>query len=389
MAHYPPQSKLDKVYRLQFLRSVQVVVKTASQISCEVICGGEFNESVGIDLNYSVTFRVHSSSAITSIIEWQACTDVQCSSPRKGDGATVLKIRLPLSSAFYSIVISSNQHRDDTIILPIISEVFEALGAEDYQRYVTKTGPFIPRHLGCYRSFALIDKEVLVKEEYGVTLGSHIYDSSIVLMRYIERNIAELVKVDAAAERPVILDLGAGCGMVGLCIAALLSGTQSNSSRPAESVATESATADWPSSTVPCTVYITDRNQQKGLIEHNISINPAITAGSVRVHYEDLDWADAAQLDHVVEITKGAVSLVVAGDVFYDREVAKLFFNVASALSAHNSGVRVLVAQKLRLNCDNQAVALISEEEIRSECGFVNVSKVCHEAEVILWLLSM
>jgi len=384
-----PRTCLSKVHRLQFLRSIQTVVKEASLICCEIICGGEFNESVGIHDGFTVALRVHSSKSIVSIIEVHRVIIGQCLPSKKGDGATVLKFPLPACPAFYSVVIAPRERRDDITVLPLISDVFQALRSEEYQSYVAQSGPFIPRHLGCYRTFVFGNREVLVKEEYGVTLGSHIYDSSIVLTRYLERNITELVKVGGGGtERMAILDLGAGCGMVGLCIAALLSEKQDMSGDPSEQPSTEAEPADHVSGP-QCTVYVTDRSQQKGLIEHNISINPALSQSHTRLQYADLDWADAAQLEHIVYITQGSVCLIVAGDVFYDREVAGLFFNAARALSTHNIGAKVLVAQKLRLNGANQAAALITEEEIRSECGFANVSKVSHEADVILWSLSM
>jgi predicted nicotinamide N-methyase len=76
--------------------------------------------------------------------------------------------------------------------------------------------------------------------------------------------------------------------------------------------------------------------------------------------------------------------LIIAGDVFYDREIAQLFAALVKQVST--PGVtKVLVAQKLRKNADNVAVAMISEAEIRVMFGYESIALVRAEADVLLW----
>jgi len=313
----------------------------------------------------------------------------------KSGGITIIKHHAPAESGFYSVTVAPREKLDGLILLPVYSDVFRVCNGDEYSQYIQSTSVFVPRLLGCYRAFHCSSHTVMVKEEYGSTLGSHIYDSSIVLVRYIESHLRSLLAKTEQEEQSsnrVVLELGAGCGMVGLYLATLLSPTASTISNDYMSRTCFSSHSKqaFEGLTDPLisTIIITDRSQQRSLIEHNIWSNAHLCTPTVQVQYADLDWENTLHFDNLQVILNGSpVDLVVAGDVFYDKQVAALFFNAVGMLRVHSKRLKVLVAQKLRLNQDHVAVALISEEEIRAQCGFTRVEKVHQEADVILWLL--
>jgi len=373
-----------KVYRLQFRRSIQEVMTTGSILSYEVICCSEFNEPVDLDLSYYVSIcKQTNENTVLDIVSCSIVEDVK--QVGKSGGITIIKHHAPAESGFYSVTVAPREKLDGLILLPVYSDVFRVCNGDEYSQYIQSTSVFVPRLLGCYRAFHCSSHTVMVKEEYGCTLGSHIYDSSIVLVRYIEGHLLSLLAKTEQEEQSsnrVVLELGAGCGMVGLYLAALLSPTASTQRNDAKQ-AFEGLTDPLIS-----TIIITDRSQQRSLIEHNIWSNAHLCTPTVQVQYADLDWENTLHFDNLQVILNGSpVDLVVAGDVFYDRQVAALFFNAVAMLRVHSKRLKVLVAQKLRLNQDYVAVALIGEEEIRAQCGFARVEKVHQEADVILWLL--
>lgn len=390
--HVNLQISVTKVCRLQFWRSVPAVVKAGSTLSYEIICCSEFNEPTSQDFTYSVSIRKYVDASRTANYVAENVADVR--STRKVGGITVIKSNAPIVPGCYSISVSviHESDADGLVILPVHSDMFKVCSIEDYEQSISLACAFIPRLLGCYREFRCVNKTVVVREEYGSTLGSHIYDSSIVLVRYIENNLAFLLTTaeceDNSSNR-VVLELGAGCGMVGLYIAALLSRMDDKNDTCARlSSSTKLEEIVSPSDEI--TVLITDRDQQKSIIEHNIGVNSHLRSPSTHITYVALDWASTVHLEHIVsQLSSNAANLIVAGDVFYDREVAALFFKVIRSLGAHSIHLKVLVAQKLRLNQEKAAVALIGEEEIRTDCGFARVEKVHEEADVILWLLYM
>ena len=389
-----------KVYRLQFRRSIQAVVTAGTVLSYEVICCSEFNEPVGLDLTYSVVMCKQANEI--NVLNLGSGINVEgFKKVRKPGGITVIKHHAPAEPGFYNVAVAPREKQDGHILLPVYSDVFMVLNCDEYSQYIQSTSSFVPRLLGCYRAFRCSSQTVLIKEEYGSTLGSHIYDSSVVLVRYIESHLLSLfdmTKCDEHFGKRVILELGAGCGMVGLYLAALLSFTTTTSATidddksglrvNSSSKQLMEQSVDAPTEQPESTIIITDRCQQRGLIEHNISSNAHLNTPATQIQYADLDWADSSHFEKLHDVLNGSpVDLVVAGDVFYDRQVAALFFNAVNKLRIHNEQLKVLVAQKLRLNQDNVAAALISEEEIRAQCGFVCVEKVHQEADVILWLL--
>ena len=87
---------------------------------------------------------------------------------------------VPRKEGFYHIILRGVMHGDDEImVLPWISDVIEVC-SED------KVLGFTPRMLTCFRYFDIEEYGMLrFREEYGAGMGTHIYDSAVVLMRFL------------------------------------------------------------------------------------------------------------------------------------------------------------------------------------------------------------
>ena len=185
---------------------------------------------------------------------------------------------------------------------------------------------------------------VIVREEYGATLGSHVYDCCVVLMRHLCEEHAALGSGAGGINGPVI-ELGCGCGLLGL----------------------------WLARQFGLFVYLTDKPAQQDLVRANVELNKAWGAPSLTACLP-LDWAGAsgagghckelaALMALLVEYESPADTpspgprpergscpgLIVAADVFYEASAVTALYATITALGGGRpGGPRVLLAQKLR-----------------------------------------
>jgi hypothetical protein len=339
-------------------------------------------------------------------------------------GQTKVTLTFPTVPGSYSLSVSANNTITDWIVLPLETEPFLVVSEEEYS--AKWAGQYIPKLLSCYRSVECNGRSVRVKEEYGSTIGSHIYDSSIVIMRHLQEHFDNTfgtahaapatVGVDSAAIATVrtpftILELGAGCGLAGIWCAQMLSdrlslerpgdgseargevGEEERAVQAPEKLSVDADACepgnDREDDAQRCRyqVHLTDKGNQLPLLTQNVQQATTTCPLHPAVHTlcAELDWSSAAQITaYIVSLAGAPVNLIIAGDVFYDREIAQLFASLVRRVST--PGVtRVLVAQKLRKNADNIAVALIGEQEIREAFGYEDIVLVRAEADVLLW----
>ena len=162
--------------------------------------------------------------------------------------------------------------------------------------------------LSWYREVSLPRGPVLLREDYGAALGSHLWDAGYVLAGY-------LAGLDDPIEGAVV-ELGAGCGLVGLSLRR--EGTR---------------------------VILTDRSPLASLIKHNIAINGAESS----CEYCELEWANEAHVGSVLSSSGGAVDFVVAADVLYDLASIEPLVRLIRRLDPRKA---VFIAQKLRAASD-------------------------------------
>ena len=369
------ECKLKRVARIQFLRSIRSLVLEKSTVSIKLIVCSEFNDPISdiseSNSRFSITLSLIGSKSgdnapITSqssfILPITSCSSNSESSDLRfqlppgaiGDGYLTISL-LPTSSESRSCSCCiSDSVVDGILVIPIISEVFTILPSDSsISGHRTLLGSYRKLNINCQGHNNPGDRDsVIVHEQYGATLGSHLYDSSIILLRYFEKQ--PLFDYDCDNSTKIIVELGAGCGLVGLWCSTVFNNAA---------------------------VYLTDMICQKKIINHNIQVNKQET----RCQFMELEWSGdkhISKLNETIESSypSSSIDTLIATDVLYDRDASKLLFHAIRKL-AKPGVTQVFIAQKLRQNTITDALHV----DIRLEEDFQDVTNVYEEANVIVW----
>ena len=236
------------------------------------------------------------------------------------------------------IYINNRDYRPsfNSYILPYISDVIQIQTSQKEcpQRSRSLLSTFRPFY-GPTTSHKLL----IIKEEYGLTLGAHIYDCSIILLKYLYNSLSSFT------QRRVAVELGAGCGLL----------------------------STWLSHHYD-TVSCTDMSEQLSLMNENVSLNGSL----VNICVSEVDWGNLQQIHELKEKYESTtIDLVIAGDVLYDKQAVIKLFNAIRILSDENTVI--LVAQKIR-----GLVSNVNDEDMYKMIGF-SAEIVYAEADVIIW----
>lgn len=178
---------------------------------------------------------------------------------------------------------------------------------------------------------------VRIKETYGKTLGSHMWDASYVLAMYLCEH------VDLCGS---ILELGCGCGAAGIACAA---------------------------SNDLARVMLTDLAQLQTAAQTNIGIN-----GLANCSVEVLDWCDASHIERV-HTQMHAVDVIIAADVTYCKSATLQLLSLIQQIGCANSA-QVFIAQKMRVD------SVANPTEL---CAGLEWEKVAEQWGVIVWKLQL
>ena len=278
------EEKLAIVVRLNLYRSLRSMIVTNSMITLEVVFASEFCDAAlsqmairSYDLMASFirtpTKDGHVDASLLGATNIADNHDVVlCKLVSVNDKTAVYKVRFPSELGHYQLLlfsrpkvcdenVSSNsssdsnnrasptitaqsdlfqdKQQDDIIpkldtridgicILPLLTDVFE-LVATTVGMNLTTT-PL----LSCYRLCA----GLVIKEEYGHTIGSHVYDSSIVMLRYLNKMLLQsplsssssssslslssissspiYTSILSCSPNDIVMELGSGCGLVSM-----------------------------------------------------------------------------------------------------------------------------------------------------------------------------
>ena len=145
---------------------------------------------------------------------------------------------------------------------------------------------------------------MIIKEEYGSQLGSHIYDSSIVLLAFLANWFASPSGVSSPKPIHRALELGCGCGVVGIGLG--LTGIASS-------------------------VILSDIVSVLPYTEFNIALNRLNgVCSTVPCDWDDINQVTALRelcnISHSASAVGTQIDLIVAADVLYDANVATIFF---------------------------------------------------------------
>ncbi|KAF1914975.1 putative methyltransferase-domain-containing protein [Ampelomyces quisqualis] len=194
------------------------------------------------------------------------------------------------------------------------------------------------------RRFELSEDHVVnIYEETGESIARHLWDAGITLSCHIGR----LLDCDSPKSKPLlpsgrpallrVLELGAGCGMVGIAIAQTVAKAQ---------------------------VLLTDLLEAREIVECNIK--HASPAQGSTLKFEKLDWDDELPLD--LRTFSSCLNLVVAADCTYNPDSSPALVQTLKRLVNVSPEAVVAIAMKMRH---------ASEEiffDLMSEAGFLETT---------------
>ena len=399
-------NKVSTIARVQLVRSVKSHVAADSVARLELLLASEFCDPIPTLLDDCALFAAFIPSRRGLItaqpVDFSELCIIPCKFSITLQYTARFSITFPTEMGPYQLFLFTNRRPDrpsiendssEVIVLPLLTGQFLVISAEDFA-----FRPETMLLLSCYR----IVNEIIIEEEYGKMLGSHIYDSSIAILRYIKH--CDLFIADDAplssttpSKCNVALELGAGCGLVSIWLSKL---------RLFDRVIATDMTLQLP--LIERNVKLSDVQDNcacKSLDWSHFSMKQKNSfqqlTGAERDSYKRIggdqdpsgrpqesssctDCTDAyyqLQCKHLDMTKNERLKMIVAGDVLYSKELAEHFFSVLRALAEPNYTV-ILVAQKLR-NLDSK-----DSFNVRNILGFDSVI-VWQEAKVVIWRLSL
>lgn len=191
-----------------------------------------------------------------------------------------------------------------------------------------------------------ISQSCSIKEDYGATIGSHLYDSSFILCKFLLSREVQLHPIpgEFVTTRTMyfqrydgIVELGAGCGLTSWMCAKIKA-----LSLPNETVSCKSSESCHISQP---TLYATDRKSQMPLLSYNMKRNDAENL----VNIIELDWCHHKQVQSFLSnFTGDEQILLLAADVLYDRDAATSLRALIQVLLRYFSKCEVLLVYKNR-----------------------------------------
>lgn len=328
-----------EIARICFHRSICSPVSVGSAITAQLSLHSEFSGVIP-DLMKQCKIIVK----CLSINGQSGDFSVQYNCRVKGD-ICIFRIELePCSSA--QLEFTCVEYPEGFRILPLLSE--EVVFCDNPQPAIICT---VYRPL-VYTDFEGSPQNITIKEDRGLTMGSHLWDSSVVVFDHFNFILSSCCELPVYAERKMVgVELGGGCGLT-----AIQMGMSKMFSR----------------------VYCSDLRQQIPLMKENIILNGVDCIVAV----DELDWCDASNVQSFkMSLGSHPVDVIFAADVLYQHSVFEDLLGVIRSLSLPGHTV-TFIAQKLRGQKSNDSI------DMTCPTGFSSV-RVVTESNVIIWRLVM
>lgn len=176
------------------------------------------------------------------------------------------------------------------------------------------------------RFTSLSERTVSLLEDAGDSIARHVWDGSQALAQHIDQTIAldtpsplpllEYVLISATYRKLHILELGCGCGTVGIALA---------------------------QSVPDCDVILTDLPEVKELVEANIArMKPAISS---KVSFEPLDW-EAQTLPE--KLQNRSNDLIIVSECTYNSDTLQPLVSTLLSLTVRSPKAVIVVSTKTR-----------------------------------------
>jgi predicted nicotinamide N-methyase len=322
---------VDEVLKLCFFRSISAEVPCGSKRRVTIALFTEFRESISAYINMC---------EISAVVSCDSQKNYACALVHRGDSKCVFEFSAPTTPCTFRLKFSAVHDSVSILVVPLISDLIQAICQESCARSAVTFAEYHPYRVdGC-------PQEIVIFEEFGSTLGSHVWDSAVV----ITKNLPKILKACEVPVEAVVLELGAGCSLVGIAMTVLRAARR---------------------------VFVTDLSAQLPFMQRNIEINrcEGVVVASV------LDWSNTEQTLSLMESISEDIDLIVAADVLYDLAAAEALFHVLRKASSPNKTC-ILIGQKIRSNRHSAVF------DVRVVPGFSAV-EIMREANVIVWKLML
>ncbi|KAF2645454.1 hypothetical protein P280DRAFT_417219 [Massarina eburnea CBS 473.64] len=180
-------------------------------------------------------------------------------------------------------------------------------------------------------------------EETGESIARHLWDAGITLACHIKSILSEneMFAIKDGSRSFRVVELGTGCGIVGLTIA----------------------------KTVPNSkVILTDLAEAREIVERNISLSQSSPRGSVE--FKELDWEKDIPELFSNKSTSCArckqVDLVVAADCTYNADSSPSLVNTIEKIARTSSSTTIMIAMKKRHSSENVFFDLMAATNFRN-----------------------
>ncbi|KAF3386222.1 hypothetical protein F1880_000864 [Penicillium rolfsii] len=159
-------------------------------------------------------------------------------------------------------------------------------------------------------------------EETGNSIARHIWDAALANIIFLEQVITGTEKtmpalgqlLNSSRSTLQVVELGAGCGIVGIALATMLAN---------------------------CEVLLTDLPEVSEIVTRNIQ--EASPKSSASIKFQTLDWDDPTP-----NLTQGPIHLILVSDCTYNADSLPALVSVLDRLVCSSPGAMVLVALKRR-----------------------------------------
>ncbi|KAL6057896.1 Protein N-lysine methyltransferase METTL21A [Balamuthia mandrillaris] len=165
------------------------------------------------------------------------------------------------------------------------------------------------------RTYMVGQYEVKIKEAHGLGLGSHVWEGTMHLFRYICKHFPE-----ESLRGKRVIELGAGCGLLGISMKRLAMEAQ---------------------------ITLTDKAEALSLLRSNVERNNLTEAHGCFVR--ELSWGDNKQAEELVG-SAAPFDLIVASDVIFDQRLFEPLINSILRLSGPKT--KLLISYRKRCNSE-------------------------------------
>ncbi|EUC44520.1 hypothetical protein COCMIDRAFT_6130 [Bipolaris oryzae ATCC 44560] len=196
------------------------------------------------------------------------------------------------------------------------------------------------------RRFSLAPhSDMAIWEETGESIARHLWDAGITLACHIpdladtKSTLAKALLPSTKASPLTVLELGTGCGIVGIALAQTISNAN---------------------------VLLTDLPEAREIVQRNI--DQASRAPGAKLSFLELDWN--AQLPSELQSNSTSVNLVVAADCTYNPDSSPALVSTLSRLAISNPAIVVAIAMKMRHSSEQVFFHLMAH------AGFIETAKL-------------